>query len=82
MLTDAVVHQLLDELLAESLDVHGAAAGEMHDPLGALRAALEHAARALVDRLVFEPRVTGEPHTGQFAGMTMGRASAGRCSGR
>ena len=28
---------------------------KVHDPLGALRAALEHAARALVDGLVLEP---------------------------
>ena len=46
MLTAPSFDELLDEFLAEALDVHGAASGEMHEPLGALRRALEHAAGA------------------------------------
>src|SRR6185295_9494335 len=50
-----VVDQLLDQALAQALDVHGAPAGKVQDPFRTLRLALQVTAGALVHRLVFEP---------------------------
>lgn len=55
---DAVVDQLVDQFLAQTLDVHGAARGEMQKRLLALRRAIESAGAADrgLARLAHDPR--------------------------
>jgi hypothetical protein len=64
--------QLVDQLVAEALDVHRAARREMQQRLLALRAADEPAGAAR--RASSSSRSTCEPQTGHFVGITNSRS--------
>jgi hypothetical protein len=74
----ALVDQLLDQLLAQPLDVHRTARGEMADGLLLLRGA-HQPARAACHRLALA-RSTADPHTGQFSGQRDRARVRARCS--
>ena len=75
----ALADQLVDQLLAQALDVHRPPAGEMQERLAALRGA-EQAARAARSRCRPPRCTTSLPQTGQRDGSVKTRASAGRRS--
>ncbi len=74
------VHQLIDEFVAQALDIHGAAAGKVAQRLLALRGAIKSAGAAR-RRFPFDAQHRGSAHRAVARAARSLRASAGRRSG-